>query len=204
MFPDIRNCTAFFENSYTSPACHSDTSSIKMKMSTADWWTQVTGENRSTRTERVPTPHFPSQIPMDRPGSRTTPLRLLTARTMAGPRPARLQEANSIALTDYQREPRLNVRSRFANRAQQTETPRQSFRARLYSTAFNDVFTANGTRWGQSLQSKTDPSLRLKDPKARSYLSSRKLPYCPKHFVFLVHSRSQPVSQLPNVSHEYY
>lgn len=198
MFPDIRNCTAFFESSYSSSACHSDTSSINMKMSTAYWWTEVTGENRSPRTEHVPVPHFPSQIPMDRPGSRTTPLRLLTARTMARPRPARLQEANSIALTDYQIEPRLTVRSRFANRAQQTATPRQSFRARLHSTAFNDVFTANGTRWRQSLQSKTDPSLGLKDPKARSYLSSWKLPYSSKHFVFLVQSRSQALSQLPN------
>jgi len=80
-----------------------------MKMSTAEWWTEVTGENRSTRPEPVPVPHFLSQIPTDRPGSRNAPLLLLTARTVARPRPARLQEANSIALTDYQKEPRLTV-----------------------------------------------------------------------------------------------
>jgi len=104
IFPDIRNCNAFIESSYNSPACLSDTRGIKMKKSTADWWTEVTGENRSTRTEPVQVPHFPSQIPMDRPGSRTTPLRLLTARTMQRPRPARLQEAKSTALTDCQRQ----------------------------------------------------------------------------------------------------
>ena len=54
-----------------------------------------------------------------------------------------------------------------------------------------EALTASrSTGWEPLLYSKTDPLLRFKDPKARSYLSNRKLPQCSKLLVFLVQSRT--------------
>jgi hypothetical protein len=62
-----------------------------------------------------------------------------------------MMQAALLWRTATETEPRLTVHALPTELNKLTEKPRQSFGACLHSTEFNDVFTANGNRWGQSL-----------------------------------------------------
>lgn len=135
MLPDIRNNTAFFESSHTSTACPSDTSSIKMKKSTADWWTESDGRKPKHSNRTCPSATFSITNPHGQ-ARESNHASAVTNRPNHGAAKASPATRSEQHCSDglRERQPRLTVRSRFANRAQQTENPRHSFRARLHST----------------------------------------------------------------------